>query len=134
MQFISPDVIEKVKELDLKSYLEMYEPQELVRVSPGEYSTRTHDSLKISHGKWMWWSRGIGGRNAVDYLMKVKEMTFYEAVKYICELTHTLPTRKAAPIQPQKKHLPKSICRYPKKHRTTISCLSICKAVEYPKQ
>ena len=115
MPFISPDVIEKVKELDLKSYLEMYEPQELVRVSPGEYSTRTHDSLKISHGKWMWWSRGIGGRNAVDYLMKVKEMTFYDAVNYLCDLTHTLPTRKAVSIQPQNKAPPEKYLQIPEK-------------------
>ena len=115
MSYISPEIIEKVKQIDLKSYLETFEPQELVRVSPGEYSTRTHDSLKISHGKWMWWSRGIGGRNAVDYLMKVKEMTFYEAVKYICELTHTLPTRKAAPIPPQNKAPPEKYLQIPEK-------------------
>ena len=32
---------------------------------------------------WMWWSRGIGGRSAVDYLMRVRDMTFIEAVSQI---------------------------------------------------
>ena len=30
-----------------------------------------------------WWSRGIGGRSAVDYLMRVRDMTFIEAVSQI---------------------------------------------------
>ena len=42
------------------------EPNELVRFSGNTYTTRTHDSLKISNGKWMWWSRGIGGNSALD--------------------------------------------------------------------
>lgn len=28
-----------------------------------------------------WWSRGIGGRSAVDYLMRVRDMTFIEAME-----------------------------------------------------
>ena len=51
---------------------------------PGEtYCTRTHDSLKISNGKWYWFSQNIGGRSALDYLVKVKEMSFPEAVKML---------------------------------------------------
>ena len=30
-----------------------------------------------------WWSRGIGGKSAVDYLMRVRDMTFIEAVSQI---------------------------------------------------
>ena len=54
--------------MDLLTYLKNYEPYELVHFSGNTYTTRTHDSLKISNGKWMWWSRGIGGRSALDYL------------------------------------------------------------------
>lgn len=32
-----------------------------------------------------WWSRGIGGRSAVDYLMRVRDMTFIEAVSQIAK-------------------------------------------------
>ena len=42
-----------------------------------------HDSLKISNGKWMWWSRGFGGNSALDYLIKVKGMSFMDAMKIL---------------------------------------------------
>lgn len=72
MPYIAPEVILEVKKMDLLTYLKNYEPYELVHFSGNTYTTRTHDSLKISNGKWMWWSRGIGGRSALDYLVKVK--------------------------------------------------------------
>lgn len=83
MPYIEPDVILEAKRMDLMTYLRNYEPYELVRFSGDTYTTKTHDSLKISNGKWMWWSRGIGGRNALDYLIKVKGMSFLEAVETI---------------------------------------------------
>ena len=45
--------------------------------------TAEHDSLKISNGKWYWWSRGIGGVSALDYLIKVRDFSFVEAVQTI---------------------------------------------------
>lgn len=83
MPYIAPEVVQEAKRMDLLTYLKNYEPHELVRVSPHEFSTRTHDSLKISNGKWCWWSRGIGGRSALDYLIKVKGHSFLEAVEMI---------------------------------------------------
>lgn len=72
MPYVDPQTVEKAREMDLLTYLQNYEPNELVRLSDGTYCTRTHDSLKISNGKWMWWSRGFGGYSALDYLIKVK--------------------------------------------------------------
>ena len=46
--------------MDLLTYLKNYEPYELVHFSGNTYTTRTHDSLKISNGKWMWWSQRTG--------------------------------------------------------------------------
>ena len=42
-----------------------------------------HDSLIISNGKWCWFSQGIGGRSALDYLIKVKGIPFYDAIARI---------------------------------------------------
>ena len=70
MPYIAPEVITEAKRMDLLTYLREYEPGELVKFSSNTYTTRTHDSLKISNGKWMWWSRGIGGKSALDYLIK----------------------------------------------------------------
>ena len=64
MPYIAPEVITEAKRMDLLTYLREYEPGELVKFSSNTYTTRTHDSLKISNGKWMWWSRGIGGKSA----------------------------------------------------------------------
>ena len=83
MPFIPPEIIEKARQVDLLSYLKACEPGELVKMSNGHYCTREHDSLKISNGKWYWFSRGFGGYNALDYLIKVKEIPFLEAVERI---------------------------------------------------
>ena len=72
---IDPDVLERVRQIDLLSYLREFEPSNLVKVkgTSNVYCTAEHDSLKISNGKWYWWSRGFGGYSALDYLIKVKE-------------------------------------------------------------
>lgn len=80
MPYISPEVVAKAKEMDLLTYLKNYEPNELVHFGGSTYCTRTHDSLKISNGKWCWFSRGIGGKTALDYLIKVNGYSFVEAV------------------------------------------------------
>ena len=67
MTYIHPDKLIEIRKVDLLSYLRMYEPENLVRLSSGVYCTREHDSLKISNGKWYWWSRGIGGVSALDW-------------------------------------------------------------------
>lgn len=77
---VSPEQIEQERRLDLLSYLQQYEPHELVRVNNGVYSTLTNDSLKISRGKWFRWSTGVGGVSALDYLVKVRDMGFVDAV------------------------------------------------------
>lgn len=83
MPYIAPEVITEAKRMDLLTYLREFEPGELVKFSRNTYTTKTHDSLKISNGKWMWWSRGIGGKSALDYLIKVRSMDFVEAVQII---------------------------------------------------
>lgn len=83
MPYIDPDIILEAKRLDLLTYLQNYDPHELVHFSGNTYCTRSHDSLKISNGKWFWWSRGFGGRSALDYLIKVRELSFIEAVEQI---------------------------------------------------
>lgn len=90
----SPGLVEQAKQMDLLTYLREYEPQELVRVSRREYTTRTHDSLKISNGLWMWWAKGIGGKTALEYLIKVRGMPFADAVITILQQ----PNRPPRPV------------------------------------
>lgn len=91
MAYISADDIALAKQMDLLTYLQSYEPQELVRISGNTYCTREHDSLKISNGKWHWFSREIGGKTALDYLIKVRDYTFLQAVEAILGQTATKP-------------------------------------------
>ena len=64
MPFYDSEAIERARQVDLLTYLQTCEPQELVHVSGNVYCTKTHDSLRISNGKWCWFSRGIGGYSA----------------------------------------------------------------------
>lgn len=83
MPYIPPEIVKKAEEMDLLTYLQNYEPQELVKVGNGTYTTKTHDSIRISNGLWNWFSEGVGGKNAISYLMKVKNYSFLEAVETI---------------------------------------------------
>ena len=91
MPYYSPEVVAKAKQMDLFTYLKNYKPDELVHLGGGTYCTREHDSLKISNGKWYWFSRNIGGRSALDYLIKVKGLSFTEAVDVILTQSEERP-------------------------------------------
>ena len=91
MTYIHPEKLMEIRKVDLLSYLKTFEPENLMKVSSGVYCTREHDSLKISNGKWYWWSRGIGGISALDYLIKVKGYSFLEAANMLLgELTEDI--------------------------------------------
>ena len=76
MPYIAPEVITEAKRMDLLTYLREYEPGELVKFSSNTYTTRTHDSLKISNGKWMWWSRG-------DVYKRQEQMKAEDMMKWV---------------------------------------------------
>jgi len=67
------------------SYLQANEPGNLKKSGMNEYRLVDHDSLKISNGRWNWFSRGIGGKTALDYLIHVRGMVFVEAVKLLTD-------------------------------------------------
>lgn len=46
MAYFTPEDIQQAKQLDLLTYLQIYEPDQLVKVSGDTYCTRDHDSLK----------------------------------------------------------------------------------------
>ena len=91
MPYIDPEVVAEAKKMDLLTYLQNYEPQELVRFSGDTYTTRTHDSLKISNGRWCRFSTGDGGRSALDFLIKVRGMSFTAAVEQIMGMAAVQP-------------------------------------------
>jgi len=85
--------IEAARSVDLLSYLQAHEPGSIRKSRTGEYYLAEHDSLKISHGKWFWFSRGFGSNNALDFLVQVRGQSFPDAV-------NTLADGRAAPPSP----------------------------------
>lgn len=77
-----------------------------------------HDSLKISNGKWCWHSRSIGGKNALKYLIEVKNIPFTEAVEIITGQAAVMPSVSRSPaVSPPK---PK-VLLLPKVNRTATA-------------
>ena len=88
---VTPEQLAQARELDLLTYLRRYEPDELIPHGNGSYATRTHSSLKLSNGKWYWWSRGVGGVTALDYLVEVQGLSLPDAVRQILGAGHMPP-------------------------------------------
>ena len=104
MAYYTPEEIKKAKEMDLYTYLDNYEPDELVHFSRDTYMTKTHDSLKISNGMWYWFSQGVGGKSALEYLIKVRDYSFIQAVETILGYS-----KQKAPIRYQQNEKVKNI-------------------------
>lgn len=83
MAYFTPEQIARAKEIDLLTYLQNFNPEELLYDSRNSYKTRSHDSLKISNGMWYWFSRQIGGKSALDYLIQVEGYSFTDAVSHL---------------------------------------------------
>lgn len=105
MPYITKESLQAAKQMDLLTYLQLCDPQNLVHLSGDTYCTREHDSLKISNGKWHWFSRHIGGRSALDYLIKVKGFSLPMAVEQINGYSTSVPVISRL-SQPK----PKTIC------------------------
>ena len=105
MPYIEPDVLKRAREVDLLSYLQANDPGNLVKLSNNSYCTKDHDSLKISNGKWYWFSRKIGGVSAIDYLIKVQNYSLPDAVEAVLGFT-SMGTLNHKPNGPRKLLLP----------------------------
>lgn len=95
--WVTPEQIKKAKQIDLVSYLQCYEPDNIRKIGNESYCTKEHDSLKISNsnGLWHWFSRHIGGKNALDYLTKVKGFSFTDAVELLCDEPIPMPQKQS---------------------------------------
>ena len=107
MKLVSDEDLARAREMDLLTYLTYYEPDNLKHVSGTTYCTAEHDSLIINNGKWCWFSQGIGGKSALDYLIKVKGIPFREAVERIIgNITEPLPQVIPKPPPPKVFNMP----------------------------
>ena len=120
MAKVTQEQIRMARDMDLLTYLQLYEPDELVRVNANEYRTKTHGSLVISNGKWYYNRGGFGGVSALDYLVKVRRMAFVSAVEVLCGIRDSYayysqpPNESARPPPKRDFILPKAV-KYPEK-------------------
>ena len=98
MPGVSREQIGRAKSVGILDYVLKHEPDNVKRVGSAHY-LKDHDSLEISNGLWNWHSQNIGGRNVVDYLVKVRGFSFVDAVRHLAgdELPYGCAAPKAKP-------------------------------------
>ena len=97
MPGLSDEQIQQARSVDLLAYLQSHEPQSIRKCGADEYCLKEHDSLKISNGKWNWFSRGFGGYSALDFLVKVRGYDFAGAVYHLTEVRREPNPRNVHP-------------------------------------
>lgn len=88
MPGVTEEQIIAARQMTAIEFLQRYRPGELVKAdSRGEFQLRAHGSFKINGetSKFHWKSRDVGGKSALDYLVKVEGMPFVDAVLDLCE-------------------------------------------------
>lgn len=99
MPGVTQEQIQAAREIRAIDFLQQYRSEDLeVSHCRGEFQLKSHDSFKISGetSLWHWKSRDIGGRSALDYLIKVEGMGFVDAVQMLTEQL-SVPVYRQAP-------------------------------------
>ena len=96
-------IIEKARNADLISFLEKHYGYTFTYRN-NTYRCKQHQSLAVKNDRLSFYrhSRGIGGHGALDYLMKIDNIPFLEAVEIITG-TSPKPVQPMPEIQIQKK-------------------------------
>lgn len=107
MRGVSKAQIETARQISVLEYFQIRMPQELIKISPHDFRTQTHSSLVISdNGLFHWFSKDLGGRSALDYLLKVEQMDFVGAVRHLNQMEpFRIPLPPAFPL-PAKSPVP----------------------------
>ena len=109
MPGVTEEQITAAKQMSAIEFLRRYRPGQLVKAeSRGEFQLKEHDSFKINEttSLWHWKSRDVGGKSALDYLIKVEGLKFVEAVQTLCGYC---PPPQSVITRPWKPHSPRAI-------------------------
>ena len=87
MPGVSRDQIERARNVDVLDYVLKYEQDSIKRVGSA-YRMKDHPSIEVKRGRWRWYSQGLYGKTALDYLVNVRGYGFVDAV---CHLLGELP-------------------------------------------
>jgi len=76
---VSKDQIERARQVDVLDYVLRHERDNVKRVG-GAYRMKDHPSIEVNSGKWRWYSQGLYGKTALDYLTDVRGYGLVDAV------------------------------------------------------
>jgi len=97
---VTREQIERAKQVNILDYVLKHEPDNVKRIG-NAYYLKDHDSFTISNGLWIWRSQDIGGKNVIDYLIKVRGYSFVDAVRHLAgdavQYTQITPNAKPPP-------------------------------------
>jgi hypothetical protein len=83
MPRLTEEQLTAARTVDLFSFLSARSGNELIKTAANEYRTKEHSSLVITPRYWFWNKGGIGGSNAIDYLVKMQGMNFIDAAREV---------------------------------------------------
>ena len=92
---INNKIIEQARNADIIAFFEKYH-RFTFTYRNGSYRCEQHKSLAVKDNRcsWYWHSKSVGGFGALDYLIKVENMPFREAVETVTNI-------KSIIVQPQ---------------------------------
>jgi len=88
MGWVSKEQIERARQVDVLDYILRYEYDSVKRVGSA-YRRRDHPSIEIKEGKWRWYSRGLYGKTALDYMTDVRGYGLVDADSFYYSMFRT---------------------------------------------
>jgi hypothetical protein len=106
---IDNNIVEQARNADMIAFLERYCGFTFDRKG-SEYRCKQHPSLAVKDDRrtWYWHSKGIGGCGAIDFLMKINNLLFPQAVAAATPFIGMAapPPKSAGPDKPKTLYLP----------------------------
>ena len=79
---VSRDQIERARKVDVLDFILRHEHGNIKRVGSA-YRMLDHPSIEIKRGKWRWYSQGLYGKTALDFLVNVRGYDLVGAVSLL---------------------------------------------------
>jgi hypothetical protein len=89
---IDENTVAQARAADMVAFFEKYHGFTFAH-RYGEYRCEQHKSLAVKSDRlsWYWHSKGVGGHGVIDYLTKIENMPFRQAVEVVTGTTPTPP-------------------------------------------
>ncbi len=116
---IDNNMVEQARCTDIIDFLEQRRGFTFIQRG-GTFRCKEHESLAIKADRlsWYWHSQGVGGFGALDYMIKIENMTFREALEAVAGITPVVPPPQQAEappkilMLPEKRGIPMRLCEY----------------------